>query len=544
MKKMTGAEVLADMLAGYGVTHVFMVPAVLRRTFAEMERRTEHPADPRPRREGRRLHGRRLRARLGAAGRVHGAGGRRAQSRGGPARRVPRALAGHRLHRRARAAHQVPAGVPGSRRRPVVRAGDQVQRHGRRVSSAFPTWCARRSASRSRARPGRCISSSAATKARSTQEEAEMEPLVEPQFARVPPFRPEPERAHVLAALAALAVGRASGDRRRRRRPRVGRGPRARGARREARHAGGDLAQRQGRHPRHPSARRRRRRQLLAREREPRCCGRRPRLLRRHHGRRHDHALLGRAEDRASMPSRSTSTPRRSAATIRSRPAVLGDVKTALARMLEHADPSTAARRHAWLETTRGICREWYEKYGPLLGSDAVPIRPERICAELTKHVPDDAIVVVDTGHAGMWMGGMYDLRSPRQSYIRSAGHLGWAFPAGLGAKVRRARSPGGDVHRRRRASGTTSARSRPPCGGRSTRSPSSTTTRRQPVEARLRPRLRRQQTEQARELWTFNQRQLRHASPRRSARSASASSGPATSRPPCSGRSRPAGRS
>ena len=32
---------LADMLAGYGVTHVFMVPAVLRRTFAEMERRTQ-----------------------------------------------------------------------------------------------------------------------------------------------------------------------------------------------------------------------------------------------------------------------------------------------------------------------------------------------------------------------------------------------------------------------------------------------------------------------------------------------------------------------
>src|SRR6202142_2621685 len=37
----TGAEVLADMLAGYGVTHVFMVPAVLRRTFAELERRTK-----------------------------------------------------------------------------------------------------------------------------------------------------------------------------------------------------------------------------------------------------------------------------------------------------------------------------------------------------------------------------------------------------------------------------------------------------------------------------------------------------------------------
>ena len=74
-------------------------------------------------------------------------------------------------------------------------------------------------------------------------------------------------------------------------------------------------------------------------------------------------------------------------------------------------------------------------KYKSRFNSDAVPIRPERLCHELTQHVPDNAIVVVDTGHAGMWMGGMFDLASPRQSYMRSAGHLGWAFPAGLGAK-------------------------------------------------------------------------------------------------------------
>ncbi len=35
-----------------------------------------------------------------------------------------------------------------------------------------------------------------------------------------------------------------------------------------------------------------------------------------------------------------------------------------------------------------------------------------------------------------MWMGGLYDLRVPTQSYIRSAGHLGWAFCAGIGAKA------------------------------------------------------------------------------------------------------------
>jgi acetolactate synthase-1/2/3 large subunit len=115
--------------------------------------------------------------------------------------------------------------------------------------------------------------------------------------------------------------------------------------------------------------------------------------------------------------------------------AVLGDAKATLARMRAEADTATAARRQPWLERVRALCAEWRGKYGAVLQSDAMPIRPERICGDLSNHVPDDAIVVVDTGHAGMWMGGMYDLRTATQSYMRSAGHLGWAFPAALGAK-------------------------------------------------------------------------------------------------------------
>jgi acetolactate synthase-1/2/3 large subunit len=115
--------------------------------------------------------------------------------------------------------------------------------------------------------------------------------------------------------------------------------------------------------------------------------------------------------------------------------AVNGDAKVTLTRMLPQADRASAAKRKNWIGEVNAICSEWQKKYEPALTSDAVPIRPERLCHELTRHVPDDAIVVVDTGHAGMWMGGMFDLTSPRQSYMRSAGHLGWAFPAGLGAK-------------------------------------------------------------------------------------------------------------
>jgi acetolactate synthase-1/2/3 large subunit len=115
---------------------------------------------------------------------------------------------------------------------------------------------------------------------------------------------------------------------------------------------------------------------------------------------------------------------------------VLGDAKAVLAAMLARADKTGVKKRDAWIKDISKLRSDWYAKYARDLRSDATPIHPARICGELTQAVPDDAIVVVDTGHAGMWMGGMYDLRVPTQSYIRSAGHLGWAFPAGIGAKA------------------------------------------------------------------------------------------------------------
>jgi len=115
--------------------------------------------------------------------------------------------------------------------------------------------------------------------------------------------------------------------------------------------------------------------------------------------------------------------------------AVQGDAKVSVEKMIALADAGTAGRRKAWVESAKSHRKAWYDEFNPLLNSDAVPIRPERICSELSKNLPDDALVVCDTGHAGMWMGGMYDLRAPTQSYIRCAGHLGWAFPAAIGAK-------------------------------------------------------------------------------------------------------------
>lgn len=118
--------------------------------------------------------------------------------------------------------------------------------------------------------------------------------------------------------------------------------------------------------------------------------------------------------------------------------AIQGDAKTTLQLMLDHLnapDADTAGRREDWTGRATEIRQQWHDKFKVLMNSDALPMRPERLCHELTDNLPEDAFVVVDTGHAGMWMGGMFDLRSSTQNYVRSAGHLGWAFPASLGVK-------------------------------------------------------------------------------------------------------------
>jgi acetolactate synthase-1/2/3 large subunit len=114
------------------------------------------------------------------------------------------------------------------------------------------------------------------------------------------------------------------------------------------------------------------------------------------------------------------------------RVSLLGDVRAGLRRMIELAEPGT--RRTEWLATTAEYVRAFRAEKAALLTSDAVPIRPERLCRELTAALPADAVLVVDTGHAAIWTASMIDLQ-PTQAFLRAGGTLGWAFPAALGAK-------------------------------------------------------------------------------------------------------------
>jgi len=112
---------------------------------------------------------------------------------------------------------------------------------------------------------------------------------------------------------------------------------------------------------------------------------------------------------------------------------LLGDAKVTLQRLNATLKPMES--RGDWTRRVQQLVGEWRAEAAPLLNSDAVPMRPERLCKEITDFLPQNAVVVSDTGHSGIWTGTMIDLKKPGQRFIRCAGSLGWAFPASLGVK-------------------------------------------------------------------------------------------------------------
>ena len=110
-----------------------------------------------------------------------------------------------------------------------------------------------------------------------------------------------------------------------------------------------------------------------------------------------------------------------------------GDVRNTLRGMIATAE--TVESRSEWIRQVQGRVRTWKEQVSDLYNSDKTPIRPERLCRELTENLPSDSILVSDTGHSGIWTGTLVDLKHPEQSYIRCSGSLGWGLPAAMGAK-------------------------------------------------------------------------------------------------------------
>src|SRR5207245_3248787 len=374
MAKITGAQCLADMLAGYGVSHVFMVPAVLRRTFAEMERRTKikrihthgeksaaYMADGYARASGKprvcmpqvggALH---LAAGLRDAGLAHSpviafTGGRDPKTK---FRQVYQEI------------DDVPAFEPVTKWNATV---DAVERFPDMLRQAFRVATS--------GAPGPVHLQFRGNEGQIDQEEAEMEPLVEAQFGRVPAFRPSPDAAELKKLLYWLE---------RAERPVIvaGGGVRASGAAAELVQLADALAI--------PVATSLNGKDCIAGS-HPLAVG-----VVGSYSRESANRVVTAADlvcfigsSAGGMTKHVWAVPKIGVPAVqidiepeilgRNYPlkaGVLGDAKVCLAQMLAQCDRKSAQLRAPWVKRLQGVCAEWREKYRAALESDAVPIRP------------------------------------------------------------------------------------------------------------------------------------------------------------------------
>ena len=433
MSKQIGAAVLADMLEAYGVTHIFFLPAILRRMLREIERRTSIT----------RIH---TRSEAGAAymadgyARVTGrpgicmaqivgalnlcAGLRDAHLAKSP---VIALTGGREANHRDRWAYQevddLPAFTPYTKLNAAVDDPERLPDMIRQAFRAATTGCPGPVHLQLSGNSGQVIDNS----------EIQFDGVIEPQFGQIPPDRPQPDLEQIRKAVDRIALSE---------RPVIvaGAGTKMSGAYGALNKLADSMQI--------PVAT-----SLAAKdainENNPLSVG-----VVGTYSRRSANQVVASADlvifvgTRAggmtthfwTIPSKGTATiqididPSVNGRNYPNEVSVVGDAKACLEKMSEMNVP-VPSNRSKWLTEVKNICTSYKEDFSEVYNSKAVPIRPERIVHELSKEMPGNAVVVVDTGHSGMWMGGMFEMRKTSQSYIRSSGHLGWAFPAAIGAK-------------------------------------------------------------------------------------------------------------
>jgi acetolactate synthase-1/2/3 large subunit len=115
---------------------------------------------------------------------------------------------------------------------------------------------------------------------------------------------------------------------------------------------------------------------------------------------------------------------------------IIADARLALEQLL--ALRSAPGRsREGWLERIAGWRKKWDAATKPPRLSDAVPIRPERVVADVRRVVPEDGIVLVDVGAHHNWMVAEYEAWKTR-TLVQTWGYasMGFGVAGPLGAKL------------------------------------------------------------------------------------------------------------
>ena len=76
--------------------------------------------------------------------------------------------------------------------------------------------------------------------------------------------------------------------------------------------------------------------------------------------------------------------------------------------------------------------------------SDAAPIRPERLMADLARVLTPESIVVADASYSSIWISNYLTAQRPGQRFLtpRGIAGLGWGLPMAIGAKIGQPAAP------------------------------------------------------------------------------------------------------
>jgi len=111
---------------------------------------------------------------------------------------------------------------------------------------------------------------------------------------------------------------------------------------------------------------------------------------------------------------------------------LLGDAKTVVAQLLAASNKTDRAE---WRKEVTAYVKDTIDEYRVFQEMKDTPIRPERLCHEISKVLPENAAVVADTGYSAQWTITMLRLKAT-QKYFRAAGSLGWSLPGSMGVKL------------------------------------------------------------------------------------------------------------
>jgi len=121
--------------------------------------------------------------------------------------------------------------------------------------------------------------------------------------------------------------------------------------------------------------------------------------------------------------------------------ALWGDARAGLEDLIDALSDGGAAARAARADYVAEIAprmRAWEEDAAPRLNSRDRPVHMARLCRELNKTLPEDAILVADGGFAGHWTGLLYDTKRAGRHFIPDRGFasIGYGLPGGMGAAL------------------------------------------------------------------------------------------------------------